>query len=50
MGIFSINLININLDNNFVEDDPDAIILMKVLAWHSKLKKRKAFKKRQVEN
>ena len=29
----------INLDNNFDEDDPDTIILIKLLAWHSKFKK-----------
>ena len=27
MGILSVNLINMNFDNNFDEDDPDAIIL-----------------------
>ena len=32
MGIFSVNLNNINLDNNFDEDDPDAIILIRLLA------------------
>ena len=32
MGILNIDLNNINLDNNFDEDDPDAIILIKLLA------------------
>ena len=27
MGILSVNLNNINLDNNFDEDDPDALFL-----------------------
>ena len=46
MGILNIDLNNINLDNNFDEDDPDTIILIRILAWHSKFKKRRAFKKR----
>ena len=45
MGILKIDLNNINLDNNFDEDDPDAIILIRLLAWHIKFKKRKALKK-----
>ena len=45
MGILSVNLNNINLDNNFDEDDPDTIILIKLLAWHIKFEKRKALKK-----
>ena len=36
MGIFGVNLNNINLDNNFDEDDSDTIILSRLLAWHSK--------------
>ena len=46
MVILSVNFNNINLDNNFDEDDPDTIILIRLLAWHSKFKKCKAFKKR----
>ena len=48
IGILSVNLNNINLDTNFDEDDPDTIILViiRLLAWHSKFKKRKALKKR----
>ena len=45
MGILSVNLNNINLDNNFDEDHPDTIILIRFLPWHSKFKKRKALKK-----
>ena len=40
MGILSVNLNNINLDNNFDEDDPNNIILILLLAWHSRFKKR----------
>ena len=42
MEIFSIFLNNNNIDNNFDEYDPDTIILIRLLAWHSKFKKRKA--------
>ena len=45
MGILNIDLNNINLDNNFDEDDPDTIILIRLLAWHIKFEKRKALKK-----
>ena len=45
MGILNIDLININLDNNFDEDDPDTVILIRLLAWHIKFKKRKALQK-----
>ena len=43
MNILSVNLSNINLDNNFDENDPNII---KLLAWHSKFKKREALKRR----
>ena len=46
MAILSVNRNNINLDNDFDEDDPDTIILIRLLAWYSKLKKRKVLKKR----
>ena len=46
MGILSVNLHNINHDNNFDEGDPDTIILIRPLAGHSKFKKHKAHKKR----
>ena len=46
--VFSCNemgILNIDLDNNFDEDDPDAIILIRILAWHIKFEKRKSLKK-----
>ena len=46
MGIVNTDLNNINLDNNFDEDDPDTIILMRLLAWHIKFEKSKELKKR----
>ena len=46
MGILRVNLNNINRDNNFDEDDPDTIIIIRLLAWYSKFKKHKALKKR----
>ena len=45
MGILDIDLNNINLDNNFDEDDLDTIILIRPLAWHIKSEKRKALKR-----
>ena len=45
MGILNIDLNNINLDNNFDEEHPDTIILVRLLAWHIRFEKRKAFKK-----
>ena len=44
MGILSVNLNNINLDNNFDEDEP-VIILIRRLASHSKFKICKALKR-----
>ena len=41
MGILNIDLNTINLDNNFDEDDPDTIILIRLLAWYIKFKKNK---------
>ena len=38
VGIFDLDLNNINLDNSFDEDDPDTIILVRLLAWHIKSK------------
>ena len=46
MGILNIDLNNTNLDNDFEEDDPDTIILIRLLSWHIKFRKRKALKKR----
>ena len=45
MSILNIDINNINLDNNFDEDDPDTIILIRLLAWHIKFEKRKELKK-----
>ena len=45
MGILSVYLYNINLDNNFDEDDPDTIIHIRILTIHSKVEKSKALKK-----
>ena len=36
MCILNIDINNINLDDNFDEDDPDPIILIRLLAWHIK--------------
>ena len=46
MGILNIDLTNINLDNNFDEDDPDTIIVIIVLTSYIKFEKLKALKKR----
>ena len=45
MGILNTDLTNINLDDNFDEDDPGTIIHDRLLAWHIKFKKHKALKK-----
>ena len=42
MGILNIDLNIINLDNNFDEEDPDTIILIRLLAWYVKSEKHKA--------
>ena len=42
MGVYSVNLHNINLDHNFDEYDLDTIIHITFLAWHSKFKKHKS--------
>ena len=46
--ILAADLDKINLDNddNFNEDDSNTIIHVKLLAWRSKFKKRKALKKK----
>ena len=47
MGILDIDLNNINLDNNFDEDDADTILLVRLLAWLIKFEKNiKHLKKR----
>ena len=50
IGIVNIDFNNINLDNNFDEDDPDTIILIGLLALYTKFKKRKELKKGLVKN
>ena len=45
MNILKVYQSNINLDNNFDKDDFHAIILIRLLDWYIKFKKRKAFKK-----
>ena len=45
MGILNIDLDSIILGKNFDEDDPDTIILIRLLAWHIKFGKQKALKK-----
>ena len=46
IGILNIDFNNINIDNIFNEDDPDTIIIIRLLACHIKLDKGKALKKR----
>ena len=43
MGILSVNLNDINLDNNSDADDPDTIILIRLLVLHIKFEKCRAF-------
>ena len=46
MGIFNIDLNNINLDGtNSEEDHPDTITIIRLLAWLIKFEIRKALKK-----
>ena len=46
MGVLIIDYNNINLDDtNYDEDDPDTIILIRLLAWYIKFEKHKALKK-----
>ena len=45
MAILDIDIDNINLDNIFNEDDPDTIILIRLLVWNIKFEKHKALKK-----
>ena len=41
IGIVNIDLNNVNLNSNFDEDNPDAIIFIRLLAWHIKFEKLK---------
>ena len=45
MGILNIDLNNINLDNNFDEDDPHFIIHIRISAWYIKSEKCKVLQK-----
>ena len=36
MGIVNIDLNNINLDYSFDQEDPNTIILIRLLTWHTK--------------
>ena len=46
MDILNIDLNCIDIDvNNFDEDDPDTIIHVRLLVWHTKVKKHQAHKK-----
>ena len=46
MGILNIDLNCINLDhNNFHEDDPDTVIIFRLLSRHTKFEKLKTLKK-----
>ena len=45
MGIFNVDLNNTNLDNNIDEDYPDTVIHIRLLAWHIRFEKCKAYKK-----
>ena len=45
MGNVSVNLNNINLDDTkYEKDDPDTVILIRILPWHIKFEKRKELK------
>ena len=50
MNILNIDLNCINFnDDNFDKDDPDTIIHVKLLAWHTKFENDKALKKQLNE-
>ena len=49
LGILSVNPNKINLNNNFDDDDPNTVVLIR-LASHSKFQKRKVLKKIYVKN
>ena len=50
MGVFNVNLNSINLCNtNCDEDDPDTIILLRLLAWHIKFENANHLKKRSMK-
>ena len=45
----ALDKIKLDNDNNFYEDNPDTIIHVRLLPWHSNFKKRKALKKKISE-
>ena len=46
INILSVDFDKINLDDvDFYEDDPEALIPVRLLAWHNKFGKQKACKK-----
>ena len=48
MAILNIDLTNINLDDtSYEEDDPDTIILIRLLDWHNKFERRKVLRKKK---
>ena len=49
MGILSVNVNSIDLDNNFDEDNPVTTILIRLLAWRSNFKKRQSTLKKMSE-
>ena len=49
MDILDIDLNNISLDGEFDQDDPDTIILMRLLDWYIKFRKRTELKKELSE-
>ena len=49
MGVYKIDLGNFNFDNNFDEDGPGTIILIRLSTWHTTCQKRKALKKERNE-
>ena len=50
VSILNLDLNNINLDNNFDEDDPGTIIQMRLLPCYINFEKCKVLLKRQVKN
>ena len=51
MGILSMDLKNINLDDpNYDEDSLEIIIHVRLLAWHSKFETHKALNKELMRN
>ena len=50
LGNLNVNLININFDNNFHEDDPDTIILIRFWLGIVNYKNTKHLKKHKAKN